>query len=64
MAQGIHEIRSIWNRYETGVDEPCIYEGPGRSALDRFCYPGTVESNPVWNCMAPGWLRAHVNTAH
>ena len=34
-------------------DKPCVYTGPGRSALDRFPYPlsdgFTCESDTAWN---------------
>ena len=29
---------SVWRWYEIATDKPCIYAGPGRSALDRFSY--------------------------
>ena len=61
----LHEIGSVWNRYEIGNDKPCVYKGPGRSASDRFSYLVstwfTFESDPVWNSTVPGWYRARVN---
>ena len=26
----LHEIGSVWNRYEIRTDKPCAYTGPGR----------------------------------
>ena len=47
----LHEIGSVWNWYETGMDKSCIYTGPGRSTLDRLCCPVpngfTCESDSV-----------------
>ena len=55
----LHEIGAIWNRYKISTDKPCVYTGPGRSALGRFFYPVsnvfTYESDPVWNCTVSGW---------
>ena len=27
--QHLHGIRSIWNRYEIGMDKPCVHMGHG-----------------------------------
>ena len=47
----LHEIGSIWNRYEIGTDKLWVYAGPGRSALGLFSYPVpnglTYESDSV-----------------
>ena len=56
---------SFWNQYEFGMDKPCIYRGPDRSAVDRFSYPRpngfTCESDPVWSCTVPAWYHVHVS---
>ena len=50
--------------------EPCIYTGPGISALDRSSYlvsnGFTCESDPVWNCTdssepMPEWTESKWN---
>ena len=30
--QRLHEIESVWNRYEIGMDKPYVYMGPSGSA--------------------------------
>ena len=61
------ETGSVWSRYGIGIDEPCVYTGPDRSALDGCSYPVpngfTFESGSVWNLDVPGWYAARVKPA-
>ena len=35
----LHEIGSVWKRYEIGTDKHRVYTIPGKSAPNRFSYP-------------------------
>ena len=63
----LYETGSVRNRWEIDRDKPCLYTGPGRSALDQLSYhvPNvfTCESDPVWNRIILGCYQAHVNTS-
>ena len=63
--QRLHEIESIWNRYEIGSDKPCVYMGLGGSGTDRIYYlvpnDSTHEGDPVWNRTVPVSNRSRVN---
>ena len=55
--QRLHGTESVWNRYEIGMDKPCVYTGPGGSGRDRIRYlvpiRSTYEGDPVWNRTVP-----------
>ena len=57
LRQRLHGTGSVWNRYEIGVDKPCVYTGPGGSGTDRICYlvpsGSTYEGDPIWNRTVP-----------
>ena len=50
-----------WIQLQIGTDTPCVYTGPGRSALNQFSFPLQNESDPVWNFTVLEWYRASVN---
>ena len=47
----LHETGYVWDLYKIVRGKPCVYAGPGRSALDRLPYmvPNrfTCKSDPV-----------------